>query len=91
MELLKCNDVKKFFGKGNNQVAALNGIDLSIEKGEFVVVIGASGSGKSTLLHILAGIDYPTEGTAYVDGVNIGTLNATDAAIFRRRKVGLIY
>ncbi|HHV08666.1 MAG TPA: ABC transporter ATP-binding protein [Clostridiales bacterium] len=91
MELLKCNGVEKVFGKGSNHVTALNGIDLSIEKGEFVALIGSSGSGKSTLLHILGSVDRPTKGTVVVDGVNIGTLNATDAAIFRRRKVGLVY
>lgn len=91
MEILKCNDVEKIFGKGSNHVAALNGIDLSIEKGEFVALIGSSGSGKSTLIHILGSVDRPTKGTVVVDGVNIGTLNATDAAIFRRRKVGLVY
>lgn len=91
MELLKCNSVEKVFGKGENQVVALNGINLSIEKGEFVAIIGASGSGKSTLLHILGSVDKPTKGSVVVDGVDIGTLNATNAAIFRRRKVGLIY
>lgn len=91
MEILRCNNVTKVFGKGGNQVAALNGIDLSIEKGEFVAIVGASGSGKSTLLHILGSVDQATKGTVMVDGVNIGELNATDAAIFRRRKVGLVY
>ncbi|MGN6712876.1 ABC transporter ATP-binding protein [Anaerocolumna jejuensis] len=91
MEILKCNAVEKVFGKGSNQVMALNGIDLSVEKGEFVAIIGASGSGKSTLLHILGSVDKATKGTVIVDGVDIGKLNATDAAIFRRRKVGLIY
>lgn len=91
MEILKCSGVQKIFGKGKNQVTALNGIDLSIEKGEFVAIIGASGSGKSTLLHILGSVDKPTQGSVTVDGVDIGTLNAANAAIFRRRKVGLIY
>ena len=91
MEILKCNGVEKVFGKGVNQVTALNGIELSIEKGEFVAVTGASGSGKSTLLHILGSVDKPTKGTVMVDGVDIGKLNATDSAIFRRRKVGLVY
>lgn len=91
MEILRCNNVTKVFGKGGNQVTALNGIDLSIEKGEFVAIVGASGSGKSTLLHILGSVDQATKGTVMVDGVNIGELNATDAAIFRRRKVGLVY
>lgn len=91
MEILKCTGVEKVFGKGVNQVAALNGIDLSIEKGEFVAVVGASGSGKSTLLHIIGSVDKPTKGSVMVDGVDIGGLNAAKAAIFRRRKVGLIY
>ena len=91
MEILKCSDVVKVFGKGSNQVTALNGIDLSIEMGEFVAVIGASGSGKSTLLHILGSVDQSTQGSVVVDGVDIGKMNAADAAIFRRRKVGLVY
>lgn len=91
MEILRCSSVEKVFGKNGNQVTALNKIDLSIEKGEFVAVVGASGSGKSTLLHILGSVDKPTKGTVMVDGVDIGELNATDAAIFRRRKVGLVY
>lgn len=78
-------------GRGDHQAAALNGVDLSVEKGEFVVIVGASGSGKSTLLHILGNVDKPTKGTVTVDGVDIAGLNATDAAIFRRRKVGLVY
>lgn len=91
MEILKCSGVEKVFGKGGNQVTALNGIDFSMEKGEFVAVIGASGSGKSTLLHILGSVDKPTKGTVTIDGVDIGGLNATEAAVFRRRKVGLVY
>lgn len=91
MEILKCNGIEKVFGKDGNQVTALNGISLSIEKGEFVAIIGASGSGKSTLLHILGSVDKPTRGTVTIDGVDLNGLNATDAAIFRRRKVGLVY
>lgn len=91
MEILKISGVEKVFGKGGSQVHALNGVDLSIEKGEFVAIVGASGSGKSTLLHILGSVDKPTKGTVMVDGVDIGKLNAADAAIFRRRKVGLVY
>ena len=90
-EILRCDGIEKVFGKGDNQVTALNGISLSIEKGEFVAIIGASGSGKSTLLHILGSVDKPTKGTVKIDGVDLGGLNATDAAIFRRRKVGLVY
>jgi putative ABC transport system ATP-binding protein len=91
MEILKCSNVEKVFGKGNNQVHALNGIDFSVDKGEFVAIVGASGSGKSTLLHIIASIDKATKGTVIVDGVDISKLNATSAAIFRRTKVGLVY
>jgi putative ABC transport system ATP-binding protein len=91
VELLKCEGVSKIYGNGNNQVTALDGIDLSVEKGEFVAVIGASGSGKSTLLHILGSVDQPTSGKVIVDGVDISAMNRTQAAIFRRRKVGLVY
>ncbi len=91
MEILRCEGVEKVFGKGENQVTALGGINLSVERGEFVAVVGASGSGKSTLLHILGSVDKPTKGTVTVDGVCIDKLNATEAAIFRRRKVGLVY
>ena len=90
-EILRCSGIEKVYGKGDNQVTALNGISLSIEKGEFVAMIGASGSGKSTLLHILGSVDKPTKGTVTIDGVDLSRLNATDAAIFRRRKVGLVY
>lgn len=91
MEILNCRGIEKVFGKGENQVVALNGIDLSIERGEFVAIIGASGSGKSTLLHILGSVDKPTRGVVTIDGVDLGGLNATEAAIFRRRKIGLVY
>ncbi len=91
MEILRCSNLEKIFGKGGSQTAALRGTNLSVEKGEFTAIVGASGSGKSTLLHILGSVDKPTKGTVMVDGVDIGGLNATDAAIFRRRKVGLVY
>ncbi len=91
MEILRCEGVKKVYGDGNNRVAALNGIDLSVDKGEFVAIMGASGSGKSTLLHILGSVDKPTEGKVVIDGTDLSTLNQTQAAIFRRRKVGLVY
>ncbi len=91
MEILKCEGVRKVYGSGENQVTALNGIDLSVSKGEFVAIMGASGSGKSTLLHILGSVDQPTEGKVTIDGVDLSRLNRTEAAIFRRRKVGLVY
>lgn len=91
MEILKCEGIRKVYGSGDNQVVALDGIDLSVEKREFVAIIGASGSGKSTLLHILGSVDQPTEGKVMVEGVDISTMNPTQAAIFRRRKVGLVY
>lgn len=91
MEILKCEGVRKVYGTGNNRVVALDRIDFSVEKGEFVSIVGASGSGKSTLLHILGTVDRPSEGNVIVDETDISTLNQTQAAIFRRRKVGLIY
>ncbi len=91
MEILKCEGVRKIYGGGGNQTAALNGIDLSVSKGEFVAIVGASGSGKSTLLHILGSVDKPTEGKVMIDGTDLSNLNQTQAAIFRRRKVGLVY
>ena len=91
MEILRCENVRKVYGSGSNQVVALDHIDLSVQKGEFVVIVGASGSGKSTLLHILGSVDRPTEGTVLIEGVDISAMNRTQAAVFRRRKVGLIY
>lgn len=91
MEILKCEGVRKIYGSGNNQVVALDRIDLSVEKGDFVAIVGASGSGKSTLLHMLGSVDQPTEGKIFVEGTDISTMSRTQAAIFRRRKVGLVY
>ena len=91
MEILKCEGVRKEYGSKKNLVIALDGIDLSVEKGEFVAIVGASGSGKSTLLHILGSVDKPTVGKVFVDGEDISKLNSTQSAIFRRRKVGLVY
>lgn len=91
MEILKCEEVRKVYGTGNSQVIALDRINLSVEKGEFTAVIGASGSGKSTLLHILGSVDQPSEGRVIIEGTDISTLNRTSAAVFRRRKVGLVY
>ncbi len=91
MEIVKCEGVRKVYGSGGNQVTALDGIDLSVSRGEFVAVTGTSGSGKSTLLHILGSVDKPTEGRVLIDGTDLLGLNQTEAAIFRRRKVGLVY
>ena len=91
MEILRCEGVRKIYGFGGSQVTALDGIDLSVSRGEFVAVVGASGSGKSTLLHILGSVDSPTEGKVIIDGTDLSGLSLTQAAIFRRRKVGLVY
>ena len=91
MEILRCENVRKVYGARNNQVVALDHIDLSVQKGEFVAIVGASGSGKSTLLHILGSVDKPTDGKVLIEGTDISTMNRTQAAIFRRRKVGLVY
>lgn len=91
MEILKCDCIGKVYGSGANQVQALDKVNLSVEKGEFVAIIGASGSGKSTLLHILGSVEKPTKGKVLVDGIDISSMSRTQAAIFRRRKVGLVY
>jgi putative ABC transport system ATP-binding protein len=91
MNLLTCEGVRKVYGDGSNQVVALDGIDLTVEKGEFTAIMGASGSGKSTLLHILGTVDKPTEGKVCIEGTDLSSLSTTQAAIFRRRKVGLVY
>ena len=91
MDVLKCIGVRKLYGTGSNQTVALDGIDLTVEKGEFIAIVWASGSGKSTLLHILGSVDQPTEGKILVDGTDVSSMNATQSAIFRRRKVGLVY
>ncbi|MDA3733522.1 ABC transporter ATP-binding protein [Niameybacter massiliensis] len=91
MEILKIEDLCKTYGKNDMQVKALDHVNLSIEKGEFVAIIGASGSGKSTLLHMIGGVDEATCGRVIVDGVDLSKLNENKMAIFRRRKVGLIY
>lgn len=91
MEILRCEGVKKVYGSGAGQVRALDGVDLSVDQGEFISIVGASGSGKSTLLHLLGSVDQPTEGKVLVEGMDISRLNKTRAAIFRRRKVGLVY
>ena len=91
MEILRVENLSKTYGKGENTVKAVDNISFSVEKGEFVAIIGASGSGKSTLLHLIGGVDRPTSGTVYIDGKNIYSLNNDNLAIFRRRQVGLIY
>ncbi len=91
MEILKVKDLCKNYGKGNTLVKALDHVSFSVEKGEFVAIVGASGSGKSTLLHLLGGVDRPTSGEIIIDGENIYKLNENNLAIFRRRQVGLIY
>ena len=91
MEILKVKNLCKNYGKGNTLVKALDNISFSVEKGEFVAIVGASGSGKSTLLHLLGGVDHPTSGEIIIDGENIYKLNENTLAIFRRRQVGLIY
>lgn len=91
MEILRCENLRKRYGAGEGEVKALDGVSLSVQKGEFVAIVGASGSGKSTLLHILGGVEPPTEGRVYVDGQDISQLGAKQAAIFRRRKVGMVY
>lgn len=91
MEILKVENLSKIYGKGDTKVVALDDVSFSVEKGEFVAIVGASGSGKSTLLHIIGGVDRPTSGKVYIDGKDIFKLNDDKLAIFRRRQVGLIY
>lgn len=91
MEILKVTDLCKTYGYGENMVKALDGVSFSVEKGEFLAIIGPSGSGKSTLLHILGGVDTPTSGTVMMNGQNIYKQSDDNLAIFRRRHVGLIY
>ena len=91
MDILKVEHLTKVYGKGENQVYALNDVSFSVRKGEFVAIIGPSGSGKSTLLHILGGVDRPSAGKVYLDGNDVYAQNETQLAIFRRRQVGLIY
>ena len=91
MEILKVENLCKTYGKGETLVKALDNVSFSVEKGEFVAIVGSSGSGKSTLLHILGGVDRPTSGKVYVDDEDVYKLNETNLAIFRRRQVGLIY
>ncbi len=91
MEILKVENLSKIYGQGDNEVRALDGVSFSVEKGQFVAIIGPSGSGKSTLLHILGGVDRPTSGKVFLEGQDVFAQNEDQLAIFRRRQVGLIY
>lgn len=91
MKILETKNLSKTYGKGDTMVKALDNVSFSVEKGEFVAIVGPSGSGKSTLLHILGGVDVPTAGEVIIDGTDISRLDETALAIFRRRQIGLIY
>jgi putative ABC transport system ATP-binding protein len=91
VEILKVHNLSKVYGKGDTQIKAIDGVSFSVEKGEFVAIVGPSGSGKSTLLHILGGVDTPSSGQVLVDGTDICALDQTKLAIFRRQQIGLIY
>ena len=91
MEILKVENLTKIYGKDSTKVTALDNVSFSVEKGEFVAIVGASGSGKSTLLHLIGGVDRPTKGKVFIDGKDICSFNDDKLAIFRRRQVGLIY
>ena len=91
MTILETKNLKKIYGKGETEVHALDGVDLSVEKGEFVAIIGTSGSGKSTLLHMLGGLDRPTSGSVTVDGRELSQLKDEELTVFRRRKIGFVF
>ena len=91
MTILETKDLRKYYGKGDTLVKALDGVDLTVEDGEFVAIVGTSGSGKSTLLHMLGGLDRPTSGTVTVDGKDIFSLKDEALTIFRRRKIGFVF
>ena len=91
MEILRVENLSKIYGRGETAVKALDNITFSVDKGEFIAIIGPSGSGKSTLLHILGGVDVPTNGRVFIENTNVYALNETNIAIFRRRQIGLIY
>ena len=91
MSILQTKDLKKIYGSGEAEVHALDGVNLTVDQGEFIAVVGTSGSGKSTLLHMLGGLDRPTSGTVTVDGRELSTLNDEELTIFRRRKIGFVF
>lgn len=91
MAILECKDLTKTYGSGTGSVNALRGINLSVERGEFVAVVGTSGSGKSTLLHLMGTVDRPTSGTVLIDGTDVSHLDQSAAALFRRRNIGIVY
>ena len=91
MKILSTNNLRKIYGSGENEVHALDGVEINVEKGEFVAIVGTSGSGKSTLLHMLGGLDRPTDGSVTVDGKDIFSLKDEELTIFRRRKIGFIF
>ncbi|MGN0501077.1 MAG: ABC transporter ATP-binding protein [Ruminococcus sp.] len=91
MEILRVENLVKTYGQGDNTVNAVDGISLSVNKGEFVAIVGASGSGKSTLLHLLGGVDRPTSGKIFIDGNEINSMNNDKLAVFRRRQIGIVY
>lgn len=91
MTILETKNLKKIYGKGETEVHALDGVDLSVEKGEFVAIVGTSGSGKSTLLHMLGGLDRPTSGSVTVDGRELSQLKDEELTVFRRRKIGFVF
>ncbi len=91
MIILQTKDLKKYYGSGDTQVRALDGVDLQVENGEFVAIVGTSGSGKSTLLHMLGGLDRPTSGSVVVDGRDLATLKDEELTVFRRRKIGFVF
>ncbi len=91
MDVLRTEQLKKYYGEGENQVHALDGVDLTVSQGEFVAIVGTSGSGKSTLLHMLGGLDKPTEGKVFIDGKDIFSLKKDERTIFRRRKIGFVF